>query len=107
MNRKTGKAQIGQQKKRIKEQRFTIIPFQKIQERKQANLKTSLEQRVSDLLDAMGELVEVEQMTGRKGLMEKVYFAYTRILLDVMYLAKSNQTPTPWKKTRGGTSARP
>lgn len=75
-----------QPKKQAIERNFRVIHFP---EKEKTKLEIKLERSVSDLVDAMRELAEVEQMTGRNGLPERVYISFTSVIMDAVRLAKA------------------
>lgn len=75
---------VEQPKKQTAERDFKVIHFPE-----KSKLELNLEQSVSDLVDAMRELKELGRMTGREGLPERVYLAFTSVLLGATSLAKA------------------
>lgn len=67
--------------------------------REGTKFESNLDRSVSALVEALCELAEVEKMTGRAGLSQRVCLAVGDVTLDAMRLARS-------RVTGGGTGRR-
>lgn len=61
----------------------------RLKENRDKRLET-LEKGKIHLMEAMAELVEVEQLTGHEGLSQRVYFAFESILADALHWAQAD-----------------
>lgn len=65
---------------------LTVIPFPA---REKTKKELAFERSMSSLTEAMGELFLVEKMTGRYGLPQRVYLAFSEALQSAMRLAEA------------------
>lgn len=63
---------------------LNVIPFQVGEQMKR---ETALGRSIEDLVDVMRELILVEKLTGRSGLPQRVYIAFSNALMSAMRLA--------------------
>lgn len=61
-----------------------VLPFHPREKSKQ---ELSLDRSVDELVDVMRELSLVEKQTGRTGLPQRVFLAFSYVLSDAMHLA--------------------
>lgn len=61
-----------------------VIQFQP---REKTKREVSLDKSVDDLVNVMRELILVEKQTGRTGLSQRVFLAFSYTLSDAMHLA--------------------
>lgn len=61
-----------------------VIPLQIVE---QTKTERTLNRSIDDLVDAMRELVLVEKLTGRAGLPQRVYLAFSGVLMYAIRFA--------------------